>query len=74
MSYTALFLMRVKFMKDSSISYSCKISRSNRVKNSIFVICLNCVPSYLIVEKLQMIFSDLLLEKYLFSMMHAKVI
>lgn len=33
-------------------SYSCRISSSNRVRNSIFVIYLNCVHLYLIVKKI----------------------
>lgn len=47
-------------------SYSCRILSSNRVRNSIFVIYLNCVHSYLIVKELQMTFSYLLVEKYVF--------
>lgn len=38
------------------------------------MVYLNCIHSDLIVEKLQMIFSDLLPEKVPFSMMNAKVI
>lgn len=67
MSYTILFMMKGKFIKDSFVFFcSVKIMRSNRVKNSIFVIYLNCVHCYLIIGKFQMMYSDLLLEEYIF--------
>ena len=67
MSYTVLFMMKGKFIKDSFVFFcSVKIMRSNRVKNSIFVTYLNCVHCYLIIGKFQMMYSDLLLEEYIF--------